>query len=42
MSEFITFFGGAYGARGEVRFRAGDARIEYKRWSLNHDASMIA
>jgi len=41
-SDFITFFGGAYGARGEVSFDGGASRIQYKRWSLDHDVSMVA
>lgn len=41
-SDFITFFGGAYGARGEVIFTGGHHKISYKRWSLNQDVSMVA
>src|SRR6266550_1171958 len=41
-SDFITFFGGAYGARGEVTFTGGSHRLQYKRWSLDNDVSMVA
>ena len=38
----LTFFGGAYGARGELELEAGDHRVQYKRWSLDQDVSMVA
>jgi hypothetical protein len=41
-SDLVTFFGGAYGARGEIDLNGGGHRIRYKRWSLNHDVSMVA
>ena len=41
-SEMLTFFGGAYGARGELKLDAGDHRVHYKRWSLDQDVSMVA
>lgn len=41
-SDLITFFGGAYGARGEVALTGGQHQIRYKRWSLDHDVSMVA
>ena len=41
-SDLITFFGGAYGARGEVTLTGGKHQIRYKRWSLDHDVSMVA
>ena len=41
-TDLITFFGGAYGARGELSFVDGAHRIRYKRWSLDHDVSMVA
>jgi hypothetical protein len=41
-SDLITFFGGAYGARGEVVLDGGHHQIKYKRWSLDHDVSMVA
>jgi hypothetical protein len=41
-SDLITFFGGAYGARGELALTGGKHLIRYKRWSLDHDVSMVA
>jgi hypothetical protein len=41
-SDLITFFGGAYGARGELALAGGQHRLTYKRWSLDHDVSMVA
>jgi len=41
-SEMITFFGGAYGARGEISLTAGKHQIRYKRWSLEQAVSMVA
>ncbi len=41
-SDLVTFFGGAYGARGEIDLNGGTHRIKYKRWSLDHDVSMVA
>lgn len=41
-SDMITFFGGAYGARGEVSLTDGNHKIGYKRWSLDQDVSMVA
>lgn len=41
-SDMLTFFGGAYGARGELELDAGDHRVQYKRWSLDQDVSMVA
>jgi len=41
-SDMITFFGGAYGARGEIALEGGKHQISYKRWSLDQDVSMVA
>jgi hypothetical protein len=41
-NDLVTFFGGAYGARGEIELTGGDHRIRYKRWSLNEDVSVVA
>jgi hypothetical protein len=41
-ADFITFFGAAYGAKGEVSFAGGTHRLTYKRWALDHDVSMVA
>ena len=41
-ADMLTFFGGAYGARGELELDGGDHRIHYKRWSLDQDVSIVA
>ena len=41
-SDMLTFFGGAYGARGELILDAGEHKVQYKRWSLEQDVSMVA
>ena len=41
-SDMLTFFGAAYGARGEIELKSGDHKIVYKRWSLDQDVSMVA
>ena len=41
-SDMITFFGAAYGARGEIELMGGKHQIKYKRWSLDQDVSMVA
>jgi hypothetical protein len=41
-SDLITFFGGAYGAKGELTLSGGKHQLSYKRWSLDHDVSMVA
>jgi hypothetical protein len=41
-SDVVTFFGGAYGARGEVELDGGRGTLRYRRWSLDHDVSMVA
>ena len=41
-ADMLTFFGGAYGARGELELDAGDHKVHYKLWSLEQDVSMVA
>lgn len=41
-SDMITFYGGAYGAKGEIDLLSGKHTIRYKRWSLDQDVSMVA
>lgn len=41
-ADMVTFFGGAYGARGELVLDSGDHKVHYKRWSLEQDVSMVA
>ena len=41
-SEFISFYGGAYGAKGVLSLSEGGAMVEYKRWEIEKDVSMVA
>lgn len=41
-NEFISFYGGAYGAKGILSLSEGDATVEYKRWEIEKDVSMVA
>ncbi|MYB46959.1 MAG: MarR family transcriptional regulator [Cenarchaeum sp. SB0662_bin_33] len=41
-SEFISFYGGAYGAKGMLRLSEDPPKIEYKRWEIEKDVSMVA
>jgi len=41
-SDFITFYGGAYGAKGQLQLTEDPPKIRYKKWSLNKDVSMVA
>ena len=40
--DLAIFYGGAYGARGEISLDASEPRVHYKRWSLDHDVSLVA
>ncbi|MFB3918342.1 MAG: hypothetical protein ACE14M_16550 [Terriglobales bacterium] len=41
-SDFIVFFGGAYGAKGRVSLEGHPPVIKYQRWEMNRDVSMVA
>lgn len=41
-ADFITFYGGAYGAKGQLVLSEDPPRIKYKKWALNKDVSMVA
>lgn len=41
-ADFITFYGGAYGAKGQLTLTEDPPKIKYKKWSLNKDVSMVA
>ncbi len=41
-SDFIVFFGGAYGAKGRVSLEGDPPVIKYQRWEMNRDVSMVA
>ena len=41
-NEFVSFYGGAYGAKGMLTILGGKATVEYKRWEIEKDVSMVA
>lgn len=40
--EFVSFYGGAYGSKGVLTIGQADSMIEYKRWEMDKDVSMVA
>lgn len=40
--DFIVFFGGAYGVKGRISLEGETNRVQYKRWSMDEDVSMVA
>ena len=41
-SEFIVFYGGAYAVRGSLKIKENPIKIEYERWDIKHDKSIVA
>lgn len=41
-NEYISFYGGAYGAKGILSLSESDATVEYRRWEIEKDVSMVA
>ncbi|MEM3101679.1 MAG: hypothetical protein QXT99_10065 [Candidatus Nitrosotenuis sp.] len=40
--DFITFFGGAYGAKGRISFEGDPPKVKYHKWAMTMDVSMVA
>ncbi|MDI1472999.1 hypothetical protein QI155_10695 [Thermodesulfovibrio sp. 1176] len=40
--DFITFFGGAYGAKGRISLEGDPPKVKYHKWAMNKDVSMVA
>jgi hypothetical protein len=40
--DFVVFFGGAYGVKGQISLEGESKRVRYKRWSMDEDVSMVA
>ncbi len=40
--DFVVFFGGAYGVRGQISFEDTTSSVRYQRWSMDQDVSMVA
>lgn len=41
-NEFVSFYGGAYGAKGTLELSENPAKITYKKWEIEKDVSMVA
>jgi len=41
-ANFISFYGGAYGSKGNISLSGREGKLEYERWELNKDVSMVA
>lgn len=41
-SDFVVFFGGAYGAKGRVSLDGDPPKVKYEKWEMNRDVSMVA
>ncbi len=41
-SEFLVFYGGAYAVRGTLRLRENPVKVEYEKWDIKHDKSIVA
>ncbi len=40
--DFVVFFGGAYGVKGRIALEGGTNKVQYKRWSMDQDVSIVA
>lgn len=40
--DFVVFFGGAYGAKGSVRLKNDPPVVQYERWDMSRDVSLVA
>lgn len=41
-SNFVSFYGGAYGSKGVISLAGPSGIIKYHRWEFNKDVSMVA
>jgi hypothetical protein len=41
-TDFIVFFGGAYGAKGRVSLEGDPPKVRYEKWEMKRDVSMVA
>lgn len=40
--EFIVFYGGAYAVRGTLKLKENPIQIEYEKWNIKYDKSIVA
>jgi hypothetical protein len=41
-TDFISFYGGAYGSRGVISLAGEEGKLRYLRWEFSRDVSMVA
>lgn len=41
-ANFVSFYGGAYGAKGVLSLSGPEGKLRYQRWDLTKDVSMVA
>lgn len=41
-AEFLSFYGGAYGAKGTLNLSENPPMIKYKKWEVEKDVTMVA
>lgn len=41
-ANFISFYGGAYGSKGTISLSGAEGKLQYDRWELTRDVSMVA
>jgi len=41
-AEFLSFYGGAYGAKGTLSLSDNPPKIKYKKWDISKDVTMVA
>ncbi|MDI9395423.1 MAG: hypothetical protein QM426_08440 [Euryarchaeota archaeon] len=42
LGDYMVFFGGSYGIRGNIHFEGEPPRVKYEKWSSEQDVSMVA
>ena len=40
--DFVVFYGGAYGVKGQISLEGNSNRVRYQRWSMDQDVSLVA
>ena len=40
--DFIVFYGGAYGVKGQISLEGNSNRVRYQKWSMDQDVSLVA
>ena len=40
--DFVVFYGGAYGVKGQISLEGTSNRVRYRKWSMDQDVSLVA